>query len=85
MLTAAARAAVFSGPCTPGYNTWTEFIAEAEVKRRARRTTQPFDADWYLGRTLRGSQIVAVDPTARTLDLADGRVVPMTDAWRDLV
>jgi hypothetical protein len=67
---------------TPGYNTWTEFIAEAEASKRAKRTTRPFDADWYLGRDVAGSTVVAVD--GRLLELADGRALTMAEAWKQL-
>lgn len=77
-----AQAAAVSPIGKPGYHGWATFIAEAEATRRARKTTPAFDADWYLGRDVDGARVVAVDPQARTLDLADGRVLPMDRAWR---
>jgi hypothetical protein len=80
-----AAAVVFTGPRTTGYTNWTAFIAEADRKRRAKRTTPAFDAGWYLGREVAGVLVVAADPATRTLDLADGRTLPMAEAWRLLV
>lgn len=64
-----------------GYTGWAEFIAEANARRRD-KGAPCHDAEWYLGREVEGVTIVAADPATRTVDLADGRVLPMHTAWR---